>query len=221
MSLRVLLIAFLLSLPLAVNAGAVRTLDWGDLAPPADDLLAPFADFNDDQLATASELYSLHEWQRKNSQETGGEGVLDDIKRLTADLESQNLDVAALLAKIDKAMIKYRRRQQQPIEALDGQHIRLPGYVLPLEFNGEAVSEFFLVPTVGACIHTPPPPANQIVLVKLNQSFTPSGIFDAVWVSGRMKVVTSRHKLGYRDGAGEVSSTYQMEAVQVTPYGAE
>jgi hypothetical protein len=36
-----------------------------------------------------------------------------------------------------------------------------------------------------------------------------------------MKVVASRHKLGYRDGDGEVSSTYQMEAVRVTPYGAE
>ncbi len=221
MTPRVLLIAFLISLPLAVNAGAFRTLEWQDLAPPVDDLLAPFADFNDDQLATAHELYNLQQWQRKYGQQQGSEGVADNIKSLNADLESQNLDVAGLLAKMDKAMIEYRRRQQQPVEALDGQQIRLPGYVLPLEFNGEAVSEFFLVPTVGACIHTPPPPSNQIVLVKLNQSFMPSGLFDAVWVSGRMKVVASRHKLGYRDGVGDVSSTYQMEAVRVTPYGAE
>jgi hypothetical protein len=221
MSLRVLLIALLFLLPVAASAGAFHTLQWEDLAPPAGDLMAPYAGFSDDQLATASELYSLHEWQRNNGQETESEGVADSIKRLTADLESQNLDVAGLLAKIDKTMIEYRHLQQQPIDALDGQQIRLPGYVLPLEFNGEAVSEFFLVPTVGACIHTPPPPANQIVLVKLNQSFTPSGLFDAVWVSGRMKVVASRHKLGYRDGDGEVSSTYQMEAVRVTPYGAE
>ena len=53
--------------------------------------------------------------------------------------------------------------------ALDGKTIRIPGYVLPLEFSGSKVTEFLLVPWVGACIHTPPPEPNQIVYVKARQ----------------------------------------------------
>ena len=44
--------------------------------------------------------------------------------------------------------------------------VRIPGYIVPLEFNDDqAVTQFFLVPFFGACIHVPPPPPNQIILV--------------------------------------------------------
>jgi hypothetical protein len=49
---------------------------------------------------------------------------------------------------------------------LDGVAIRLPGYLVPLDESGNGIKEFLLVPYFGACIHTPPPPANQIVLVQ-------------------------------------------------------
>jgi len=54
------------------------------------------------------------------------------------------------------------------------QKIRMPGFVVPLDAVRNGQREFLLVPYFGACIHTPPPPANQIVLVtphsKLNLS---------------------------------------------------
>ncbi len=116
-------------------------------------------------------------------------------------------------------MAEYNNLMSKPVAALDGQEIRLPGYVLPLEFSDRlAVSELFLVPYVGACIHTPPPPANQIVLVKLNQSYRVSGLYDAVWVSGRLRVVESKRELGYRDGTGKVTTTYELEGVGIKPY---
>ena len=51
----------------------------------------------------------------------------------------------------------------------------MPGYLLPLEFSGKLVSEFLLVPWVGACIHTPPPPPNQIVHVKTDKPIELAG----------------------------------------------
>ena len=36
---------------------------------------------------------------------------------------------------------------------------------MPLEFDPEGVRDFILVPYYGACIHVPPPPPNQLVLV--------------------------------------------------------
>ena len=46
-------------------------------------------------------------------------------------------------------------------EDLDGAYIKMPGYIIPLEVGAKGVKEFMLVPYVGACIHTPPPPANS------------------------------------------------------------
>lgn len=66
---------------------------------------------------------------------------------------------------------------------LDGQRVRLAGYVVPLEYSSGAIREFLLVPYFGACIHSPPPPANQIVMVKL-QKATRIRTMDACWVAG-------------------------------------
>ena len=51
---------------------------------------------------------------------------------------------------------------------LDGARVRLPGYMTPLSFDEAEVSRFLLVPYVGACVHVPPPPANQIVYVEVD-----------------------------------------------------
>ncbi len=66
--------------------------------------------------------------------------------------------------------------------------VKIPGFVVPLVVNDNGmVSEFFLVPYFGACIHVPPPPPNQIVYVKL----TGGGVRlksaeDAYWVTGTL-----------------------------------
>ena len=72
------------------------------------------------------------------------------------------------------------------VEALDGQRVRIGGYVVPLDFDATKVKEFLLVPFVGACIHVPPPPANQIVYVRSEAGFDVKGSFDPVWVTGRL-----------------------------------
>jgi len=42
------------------------------------------------------------------------------------------------------------------VEGLDGTKVRLPGYVVPLDFNSSSeYDEFLLVPYFGACLHTP------------------------------------------------------------------
>jgi uncharacterized protein len=72
------------------------------------------------------------------------------------------------------------------VAALNGQRVRIGGYVVPLDFDATKVTEFLLVPFVGACIHVPPPPANQIVYVKAPQGVTLKGQFDPVYVTGML-----------------------------------
>jgi hypothetical protein len=91
----------------------------------------------------------------------------------------------------------------------NGKRVKIGGYVVPLDFEATTVKEFLLVPFVGACIHVPPPPANQIVYVKSEKGFEIAGQFDPVWVTGTMRTETAFTGLadaGYTIDADAVES---------------
>jgi hypothetical protein len=95
------------------------------------------------------------------------------------------------------------------VEALAGKRVHIGGYVVPLNFDATRVTDFLLVPFVGACIHVPPPPANQIVYVKVEQGFDVKGTFDPVWVTGTLKVTPTF--------TGLADAGYSLEAEKVEP----
>lgn len=79
---------------------------------------------------------------------------------------------------------------------LNGQHIRIAGYVVPLEFDSnQAVTEFFLVPYYGACIHVPPPPPNQIILVQSEQGVKIDDMYTPYWLSGELEASLQENEL--------------------------
>lgn len=97
------------------------------------------------------------------------------------------------------------------VEALDGRRVRLGGYVLPFDFSGSGeVSRFLLVPYVGACIHVPPPPPNQLVFVTSEEPVEVSGLWDPVFAEGVMR--TARHDNDLGDTA------YTLELIELRPY---
>ena len=104
--------------------------------------------------------------------------------------------------------------QQSPgapvVEALNQQFVKIPGFVLPIEYEGNQVTEFLLVPYVGACIHVPAPPGNQVVYVKLETPFAITGLYDAIWVEGTM--LTQRVESAY------AAAQYTLEGQNVTMY---
>ena len=77
------------------------------------------------------------------------------------------------------------------VAELDGKAVSIGGYVVPLDFDATTVKEFLLVPFVGACIHVPPPPANQIIYVKSDKGFEVGGVFDPVTVTGTIKTTVA------------------------------
>lgn len=95
------------------------------------------------------------------------------------------------------------------VPAVDGQAVRLPGFVVPLDETPAGLTSFLLVPYFGACIHTPPPPANQIVHVR---SATPvkARTMDPVWVRGTLKIERQASSMG--------TSGYRLDAAGVEPY---
>jgi hypothetical protein len=91
------------------------------------------------------------------------------------------------------------------VSTLNGSQVRIPGYVVPLETLRGALKEFLLVPYFGACIHTPPPPANQIIFVVPKTPAEGFRTMDTVWVTGTLsatRVESFAGSSGYRiDGA--------------------
>jgi len=72
---------------------------------------------------------------------------------------------------------------------LDGQEVRIAGFVVPVETTAEGrLKEFFLVPYFGACIHVPPPPANQIIYGRLEEPIEMVDIWDAFWMEGTLNI---------------------------------
>jgi hypothetical protein len=83
---------------------------------------------------------------------------------------------------------------------LAGAEVTIQGYLLPLELEGAEVVNFLLVPFVGACIHVPPPPANQLVLVDFPEGFASTGLWQPIAVTGTLElagVSTELAEIGY------------------------
>ena len=91
--------------------------------------------------------------------------------------------------------------------------IRIPGYAVPLDAERSEKREFLLVPYFGACIHTPPPPANQIVLVRPTAQSKIKKMpesMDVLWVEGELKEG--------RVSTSQGVSGYMLEAISIAPY---
>lgn len=98
--------------------------------------------------------------------------------------------------------------------ALNLMRVKVPGFVVPLEFSKDGmVREFFLVPYVGACIHVPPPPPNQIVFVELAVAMRLPSVYDAVWITGTLRTQIKSSQLG--------TAAYTLEATKVENYDFE
>ena len=101
-------------------------------------------------------------------------------------------------------------RSAPVVRELDGQKVRLPGFVVPLDFEGTETSEFLLVPYFGACIHVPPPPSNQIVYVTTVAGYPLQELFDPVWVTGEIRTEAHLNEVG--------DAGYTLQATIIEPY---
>ena len=194
------------------TAHATETIDWKDLAPPWDDSQNPVTELNDEQ---QDDLYAIL-WGPNFGDPSG---KMDEVEREAFErLKASGVDPKAIIAKIKKLREDAEKRDKILVFNLDKKEVKLPGYVLPLDFEGTLVKSFLLVPYVGACIHVPPPPPNQIVHVEPEKAFKSDGLFGAVWVTGRITVGMGKESLQLVDGSSDVGFGYTLQATKVEPY---
>ena len=99
------------------------------------------------------------------------------------------------------------------VEELDGMLVRIPGYVVPFDFNLKNKQEsFLLAPYMGACIHTPPPPPNQIIYVEADPGVVIDDMWVAYWLEGTLVAETQESELA--------AAAYTLRLSKIEPYAA-
>lgn len=192
-----------------------QQIGWQDLIKRVefDD---PFTALTQDQLLDLRLVASMRELQ------TQGQKVDEDTLRYFETavhrLKAADIDIDGLLARRAEIRELRAQRARAVVDDLDGRQVSIAGYALPLEYSGKKITEFLLVPWVGACIHTPPPPPNQIVFVKIKNGFENTGRFSPVVVKGKMSVKTAKKDLFLVDGSASIDVGYALQASAVEPY---
>ncbi len=192
-------------------AEQVRQLSWDDLVPAhllSDD---PLADLTQEQLNLVVWVINTLDSLPPRGPDT--EEFYQEIDETMPKLKEAGIDISALMA-------KRKLLQTSIVEELNGQRVRIPGYLLPLEMSDTKVKEFLLVPYIGACIHVPPPPPNQIVHVNIIQKegYRVKSMYEPVWVSGEISVKSMVKDLYLVDGSSGVDIGYTMQANLIEPY---
>ena len=137
--------------------------------------------------------------------------------KLKAELTEQNIDVEGLLEIRQKLIVNWKAENETTNPLIVNKNIQMKGFVLPIEWQGKKLSEFLLVPFVGACIHQPSPPPNQVVYVKLKTpiNFLESDTFASVIVKGFLKSELQTPELNLVDGSEPVATSYELDAISL------
>lgn len=197
-----------------VLADAPRGVVWKDLRPAGPALADPLAHLTVNQRIELRLVAAARKRKELGYADDGDRGKLAE-RNLTRKLREQGLDVEALLAQFAGYQAKVLERNRTVNAGLAAQRVRLKGHLLPLVETGGATTEFLLVPFVGACIHVPPPPPNQVVAIRARAPFKPPGLFATVWVTGRVAAEAATKVLYLVDGRAAVPSAYTMDAERI------
>ena len=182
------------------TANSPNTIEWTDLMPEED-------------------LQLLETMPSVDHGNTGGEGVIEDPA--SSSLRPQNRDLSNQVENaIAQAMAPDTSGERTWEDALVSTHtrpefddtaVRLPGFIVPLEFDDAMnISEFFLVPYYGACIHVPPPPPNQIIFVRYPEGLQLENLYTPFWVSGQLHIETVENDTAL--------ASYAMDADKIVEY---
>ena len=158
-----------------------KTVEWTDLIPQNElDILLNPPDYMDD------------------IQDGSFEDQIDSQLRNTTALATED--------RYQQALVSTNIRPE-----MDGKAIRIPGFIVPLEFNSEqTITEFFLVPYFGACLHMPPPAPNQIIYVKHSGGIQLSALYDPFWITGVLRASLVENDLA--------AAAYVVEMADYEPY---
>lgn len=191
-------------------AGSFQSISWGDLAENLSASDNPYYGLTADEAHLLGILVDVSvarlAGEVLSQQDLKGEEIA------LAALSSVGIDGAAKVLEVKKFDSRLHASRTALNAELLGQEVEILGFALPLSFVGVKVTEFLLVPYAGACIHTPPPPSNQVIFVNVPNGFEMRGLFDPVIVGGTISSSIESMSVELSDGNAEFPVGYQLKA---------
>ncbi|MEZ9460819.1 DUF3299 domain-containing protein [Vibrio splendidus] len=183
---------------------AAETISWESLRP----LQNQYQVLSPRNKALLSEIYA-YEAVQKTRQLSPMEN--DGYNQRVVLAEKFGLNVRELL-------IQRTQQSNDIVPDLSINDIKLAGFLVPLEMEGLIGTQFILVPTEGACIHTPPPPVNQTILVEFPEGHELQSLYTPVWVIGNIKTGAVDTSITLSDGNQDIQTGYVIDASYIELY---
>lgn len=219
----VCVLSCIFALSLTGPASAQTTVTWEDLQLQSTSLRNPYEHLTTAQTYQLSDLYQLREWVELN-QPAPDSFERRELQRLEEAFAADGIDADELLKDAEEARLYWAAQSHGTNADITESSVRIDGYVLPLGIEaarnsrkGQLINEFLLVPYVGACIHVPAPPPNQMVYIKTSEAVENPGMFSPVQVEGELQAYEGSYDLFQVDGSRTVDVSYKMELSAIAP----
>ena len=222
------LLSCVFALSLIAPASAQTVVTWEDLQAQSTRLQNPYEHLTPTQTYQLSSLYQLRDWIEVN-QPAPDSFEREELQRLEALFVAEGIDADELLKEADAARAYWAAHSRATNADITDSLVLIDGYVLPLSVKGprenagqsgnqaKQIDEFLLVPYVGACIHVPAPPPNQMVYIKTSEVVENPGIFSPVQVEGELQAHEGSYELFQIDGSRTVDVSYRMNLKAIAP----
>lgn len=213
---KLLLFSFLLCLFSMVQATETVKVGWQDLQGKIEPYKDPFKGLTGEQLYNLS-IYARISKLQKEYPKIVTEAMIKQAEVAKATLESEKIDIDYMF---EQRLIIMEKRKQAAMATnglLANKTIEIAGYMLALEFDGELVKEFLLVPTIGACSHKAVPPANQLILVKAQKAVKAGAPYMPISVTGALRITPQSKDLNLVDGQVNITMSYSLDNATIAP----
>ncbi len=168
--------------PAIADEKLYQQIEWPDLIPDAD-------------------LHTLNNPPDNLNQIADGD-FADQISSALSAAKNQKTPQTAY----EKALVSTNIRAE-----FDQRLVRIPGFIVPLQFGEQRrVTEFFLVPFFGACMHMPAPPPNQVLYAKSLKGVELETLMDAFWIDGKLSTTAVTNDMA--------TAAYSLRVDSISPY---
>lgn len=192
----------LICLTIAPLVNASEIITWESLKPAQ----TPYQMISSGDQALISEIYA-YEVMQQTRQLSSME--LDGYNQRVALAEKLGLEVRDLIEQREESIV---------LTDLAVSDMLISGFLVPLENKQSIGKQFILVPTAGACIHTPAPPVNQTIFVEFPEGYELESIYTRVWVKGDIKADSFTTSVALSDGSQMTQVGYMIDASNIVTY---
>ncbi|NVN83061.1 MULTISPECIES: DUF3299 domain-containing protein [unclassified Vibrio] len=193
-------------------------LNWDALIKPTKEIQNPFEDLSYENITLLREYAGFQDAIKTGDLDSDpkySDYINNQVHKIADVLLDEGLDANKLYDLRNEMITLNEERFYTPNPKVLDKNWKLGGYMVPIDFEGLSVTKFFLVPIAGQCIHTPAPPANQIILVNYPEGIVMSSLEAPLFIEGTLQSELNIDQGNYYDGTNSVESIYHMTATNV------